>query len=310
MIKIKKLFLLILVLFLSAETNAGIKDSLFVSVENKAITNLDINNEVKTILIITGKTFTSDQKDKLQSLAVQSIVRRSIKKIEIEKYEGLNFNEEELKSELVRYASNLKVNVDSFKNIFEQNNIKFSRIVDQLKTELLWNSLIFQIYRDRLTVNNAEVDEQLKLAKKKNYTEDYLVSEIIIKTPEKEYIESEINNLINQIKTNGFEDAAINLSIAETALKGGNLGWINENVISKNFKDKIIKTKVGDISEPIFLQGAILIFKVRDKRRIVQEINIERTKKNIINAEKTKILRMYSLSHYEKVKKSVSIKYY
>ena len=32
----------------------------------------------------------------------------------------------------------------------------------------------------------------------------------------------------------------MNLSISETALKGGDLGWINENEISKKFKSKII----------------------------------------------------------------------
>ena len=30
----------------------------------------------------------------------------------------------------------------------------------------------------------------------------------------------------------------MDLSISETALKGGNLGWINENVITKNLNPK------------------------------------------------------------------------
>ena len=46
----------------------------------------------------------------------------------------------------------------------------------------------------------------------------------------------------------------MNLSISETAMKGGDLGWLNENVISKKYISQIAKTPIGSISEPIFCQ--------------------------------------------------------
>ena len=51
MISIKKIFFIILISsFFYAETNALIKDSLFATVGNKAITRSDIVNEIKIIL--------------------------------------------------------------------------------------------------------------------------------------------------------------------------------------------------------------------------------------------------------------------
>jgi len=52
-----------------------IKDSLFATVGNKAITQLDIINEIKIILILTGQSFTEDIKEQLQSGAIQSIIK-------------------------------------------------------------------------------------------------------------------------------------------------------------------------------------------------------------------------------------------
>ena len=52
----------------------------------------------------------------------------------------------------------------------------------------------------------------------------------------------------------------MDLSVTETAIKGGDLGWINENVLSKEFKSKIITTKTGEISEPVILKEGIFIY--------------------------------------------------
>ena len=82
-----------------SHSNAAIKDRLFITVGNKAITLSDIENEVKTILILTNTKFTEDTRQRLQSAAIQSVVSRNIKKIELEKYKVLEFNKTELKNE-------------------------------------------------------------------------------------------------------------------------------------------------------------------------------------------------------------------
>ena len=94
------------------------------------------------------------------------------------------------------------------------------------------------------------------------------------------------------------------------ALQGGDLDWVSENAISEKFKSKIISTPVGNISEPIILPEGILFFKVRDKRKLKKFVNLEDAKNQLVNAEKTKILRMHSLSHYENLRKSITINYY
>ena len=243
-------------------------------------------------------------------MAVKSALTRNIKQIEIDKNSFLEFSRQDFRNELTRLANNMNINVDleTLKNIFESNELNFSLLENQIKTELLWNSLIFQLYKDRLSINVDEIEEQLKLIQNKKELNEYLISEIVIKPVEKNNSESEIKELINKIKIEGFENVAKNLSISETAAKGGDLGWLNENIISKNYKSKIAETPIGSISEPIFLpSGGILILKVRDKRKIKR--NIEEEKNQLVKFEKTKILRMHSSAHYDKLKRSTSIKF-
>jgi len=202
------------------------------------------------------------------------------------------------------------MDLDTFKNTFIANGIPFSNVIDQIQIELLLNSLIFQLYKDRLVINVDEIDEQLKSIQNKKEIEEYLISEIIIESVPQDKLESTIKEIKNKIKIIGFEKVAINLSISETALQGGNLGWVSESVISEKFKFKIINTPVGNISEPIFLPEGVLFFKVRDKRKSKKFLNLEDAKNQLVRAEKTKILKMYALSHFESLRKSISINYY
>ena len=291
-----------------AETT--IEDSLFATVGNKAITKSDVLNEIKLILILNNKIFSEEERKKLQQIAVKSIIKRNIKQIEIERNNFLEFNQQDVKKEILRLANNANVDVETLKKICASNQIDFSIIEDQIKIELLWNSLIFQLYKDRLSVNLDEIDEQLKLIQNKKEIEEYLISEIVIKTVEKDKLESVIRELKNKIKIEGFESVAISLSISDSASRGGNLGWLKENLISKKLLSIIANTPLGNISEPILLPRGILIFKVRNKRKIEKNINIEETKNELVNSEKTKILNMHSSAHYNNIRSSVSVKFF
>jgi len=307
-IKIKKIIFIIFIIFICAEkVNSEIKDSLFMTVGDKPITKSDLVNEIKLILILTNQTYSDEKRDQLHKIAVESTIKRNVKLIELERHNYFNFNEEDFKNELNRLASNIYVDLDTLKNICASNDLDFSIIEEQVKIELYWSSLIFEIYKSRISINQNEIEERLKLIQNKKKVEEYLISEIVIKKIEENKIEKEIENLKNKIEIEGFDNTARNLSISESAIKGGDLGWLNENILSEKIKNVIYNTAVGSLSEPILLPDGILIFKLRDKRYIDKNISLEELKNQLVNSEKQKILNMHALSHYDKVRRSVSI---
>ena len=291
------------------ETN--IKDGLFATVGNRPITSSDIINEIKITLILNNLSYSEDKKKELQQMAVRSVLKRNIKQIAIEeKKDFLSFSQEEFNKELKRLLKAIKMDLKTLKEICKSNNLDYLLIEDQLKVELLWNSLIFAQYRDKLKINSEEIEEQLKLIQTKKDVYDYLVSEIIIPSVETTKIKSRVKEIKDKIKKDSFEKVAMNESVSRTAIKGGDLGWLNENEISKKYLSKISKTSVGGLSEEILLPDGILIFKVRDKRKSSKELGLEEIKNQLINTEKTKMLNMYALSHYDNLRRSVTIKFF
>ena len=312
MIKLqKKIFILILfAFFLTFESKALIKDKIFATVGDKVITRSDVINEIKLILILNDQVYSDSIKKKLDNAAIQSLTNRIIKKTEIEKYAELKFDKNDLFREIKNYASNLNMDMDSFKQTIITNEIDFSLIIERIETDLLWNSLIFALYKNRLSINLDEINDQLSKFTQKKTIEEYLISEIVIEPVSKDKIKSTIEALKEEINNKGFENVAMEKSISDTAVKGGNLGWVDENSISNDLKSKIINTEIGKISDPFFLPKGILFFKLRDKRVVENSINLEEAKKRLVNAEKTKMLNMFSLSHFDKLRRSITIKYY
>ena len=311
MIKIKKIFFLFLFLLINIEkTSAEISDSLFMTIGNKPITKSDLVDEIKIILILNNESYSDEKKDILHELAIKSTVKRTIKKIELERNNYFKFNDEDLEMELARLASNIFVDLDTLKNICESNELNFAKIEEQVKIELSWNNLIFEIYKHNLKINQTEIEDRLKLIQNKKKLEEYLISEIVIKSVETNKLDSEIQRLKDKIKIEGFENVAKELSISESGMKGGDLGWISENIISEDIKSRLTETPIGKLSSPIILQDGILIFKVRDKRKIDKNVSLEEIKNELINTEKSKILSMHSISHYDKARRSISIKFF
>jgi len=310
-IKIKKILLLVLFLLINIEkTNAEISDGLFMTVGNKPITKSDIVDEIKIILILNNESYSDEKRDMLHELAVKSTIKRTVKKIELERNNFFRFSENDLEAELAKLAGNIFIDVDTLKNICESNELDFSKIEEQVKTELYWNSLVFEMYKGNLSINQTEIEDKLKIMQNKKKLNEYLISEIIINKVKPEELDSEIEKLKNKIEAESFENVARELSISESSIKGGDLGWINENIISEKIKNKLINTPIGTISSPIVLDNGILFFKLRDIREIEQDISLEEMKNQLINTEKTKILNMYSMSHYDKVLRSISVKFF
>tara|TARA_B100000131_G_C18046133_1_gene584495 strand:+ start:255 stop:1190 length:936 start_codon:yes stop_codon:yes gene_type:complete len=308
---LKKITLLIIIfLFASSNLHGEIKDGLFATVGNKAITESDIVKEIKTILILSDQPYSIEKREVLQSVAVRETVKRNIKKIEIAKYNNISYNEADLSRELIFIAEKANADIETLKIKFSQNGINFSDVIENIKTELKWNSLIYQLYNKRLNINLDEVEEQLKnLSDKKNVNE-YLISEIIMKPVSKDELNLEISKINEEIKNHGFEKVAMEKSISDSSINGGDLGWISENLISDEFRSKIINTKIGEISDPVLLPEGIVLFKVRDKKTSEKVVNLEDARRQIIDSEKKKILNMYSLSHYDTLRRTIAINYY
>ena len=119
-----------------------------------------------------------------------------------------------------------------------------------------------------------------------------------------------IDDVIENIKEEGFENTAIQFSSSPTAQQGGNLGWISESKLSKLLLKSIKKTKIGSITEPIPISRGVLILKVGNKRVEETNMDLDKEMKKLIEIEKNKQLNNFSTNYFNQVKNNIKIKYF
>ena len=303
----KKLLFIFFLLINTEQLSSQIDNSIIITVGNYPITRLDLEKEMKIITVLSKIRINEENKKQIKDLAVQSLVKRSIKKSEIERLKITQFNKKDVNFQISNISKNLGLEKEDFKIFLQQNNIKYEDISERFEIDLKWNSAIFKLYKNKITLNTIEIEDKINSeVEKVKLSKSVLLSEIQVNVSS-ENLENTTKNVLSEIKEVGFDKAAIKLSISNSAKEGGNIGWINENKLSMTIYEGIKNLKKGEISKPIILEETMIIILKKDEKN--NSFNLENIKNNIVKQEKMKKLEMFSNSHYSDLEKKTNINF-
>ena len=302
-----KVFTYALIVFLQFIINVYSNEvKILYKVNDSIITNYDIFEEVN-YLVSLNKNLTQLNKIQLSSNAEKSLIREIIKKDEISKFYEVNY-EEELKSEKIKiiirnFSEKLgfKSNQE-FQDYLKIKNIDINDLKKKFIIERFWNQLIFDKYRDLVKIDKKKIENNLEeLMKNNSKILSFNLSEIIFFEKNREAIEKKSQEIITSIENIGFKDAAIIHSISESSKLGGEIGWINQNQISKKILLAINDLEIGEVSKPIISSSGIIFLKVNDKKKIDAQIDKEKEMKRLFSFERDRILNEFSIIYYKEI---------
>ena len=306
-VKIINYLFIIFFLFQFSNVFSKISNSIVITVGNLPITYLDLVKEMRLIAIVSNNKIENSNKEQIKNIAAKSLIKRKIKEIEIEKYSIKNYNKNDLKKLISQTSINLGTNKDGLKKIMNLNNLDFKYLEHKYEVDLKWNSLIFELYKNKVVLNMGEVEEILNNTIQNTVSrKDFLLSEIEINLPNNE-MQLVIKKIINNIEVEGFENTAKKYSISQTAERGGSLGWINEKKLSGKILENIKNLKTNEVGKPIILENSIVFLKKMGEK--VYEKDVKKLKDNIIKIEKEKKLKMFSNSHYSNLERVTQINF-
>ena len=301
--------LLIFLFFFSHQAHS-LENQIIVKIENKIITNFELKNKILSSLILKNLEINQNNINNLKKQTVDLLVLNKLKELEIEKYKVESQNNDinfKVQNHLNKITSN---NVLQLKNAFKNNGVNFNIFQREIKTELLWQDLIYKIYSNRIEIDENNVNQEVeKIFEEQSSVEEIRLSEIEIllgSDREKDVIATTQKN----ISELGFENTASKFSISISSEKNGDLGWLNSNSLSKEIYKKISNLKIGDYSKPIIRANSILFLMVKDKRKTkINNLNKSEIKNQIINKKKNELFNLFSQSHLSKLKNTSLIEY-
>ena len=307
--KNKFLFFIIIILnFLIVGNSSASKIEILYKVENYPITNKDISKEINYLIMLNDKLKEINEKDIIQ-YATKSIIKEKIKKNEILKNLYLGQNEEIIEKQLKILKNNLNLGDQEFKKLISELDMTENYLKEKIEIEILWNQLIYTIYKDQVIIDKISISEKLKkdLEDPSNFMEEYLLHEILYtpsKASDKENKKLKIDNSIKEV---GFENTANIYSLSDSSKFGGKIGWVKENQLTKEILFNLQNLKIGQYTSPINVPGGILILFLKNKRQAKLELSFDDELKKIINTERNRQLDQYSSIYYKKVEINTKI---
>ena len=301
----KKIFISIILSILFYNFTFSQEIIIVSKVNDEIITNIDIENEKKYLLLLNNNLEKLTE-DEILNLAKNSLIREKVKKKEIDRL--FVKQNENVENKITKNFYN-KLGFDKEKNFIdflEKKEINYESLKEKIVLEALWNQIIFNNFNKRVRIDESLLKKKIihyYNSKDKKY--EYQLSEIVIGN------EKDINlkkkEIYKYIKQFGFKIAANKYSSSDTSKYGGDIGWIKGTRLSDNIKNKISKIKVGDVSEPIQVSNGYLFLQVNSKKEIKEDFNLEKELKQQINFEKNRQLNQFSLNYYKKLKNNVII---
>ena len=216
------------------------------------------------------------------------------------------YNKNDLRNYALGIAKKFNTNIKGLKKIFKESNINYETFEKNYETELLWNSFIFNIYKNQININIVEVANEVKVLLKTQIIE-YNISEIEILKSENE--KQKIDEVFELIKKEGFEIAAKKLSIAKSSKNSGLLGWVSNRSFSKTYLDEIKRIKINEISSPMNNKNSITIFRINNLRKSNDARKVDVLKDKVLARKKQDKLNLFSRSHFSNLENTIVIKF-
>lgn len=299
------IFLILLVFYITKVIS--FENKILIKIDNEIITSVDILNESNYLRAMN--TNLQDMKNsELWKISLKSITTEKIRKIEILNHiQKIELDEND--SSKVITSIFKRYNFESlkdFKNHLSSFNVEYNFFLEKVAIETLWNDLIYTKFYNKIFIDKEKLKKEI-IQNTKNKIKTFLLSEIVFETSNDLSIEKKYEKIKKEIYEKDFKKAAFKYSISNSSNSGGDLGWVNEDMISKKLKREINNLEIGEFSQPIIIPGGALIIKVENIKEIDNKINLNEKLNELIRYTTNEQLNQFSNIYFNKVKRNIKI---
>jgi len=206
----------------------------------------------------------------LQKAARDSLIEDSLKDEALTRA-NLILDAENLGRALDEFATRTNMPYDAFVGVLSQNGIAEETLRDYVRINAAWREYIRSRYLGRVSITEAQIDRALGQTNSGAAIE-VLISEIIIAAPAGfEAQAASRAEAISRIRTTAeFEAQAQLVSAVPSRENGGQLDWLPITNFPPQMRGLILSLTPGEVTEPIQIDGGIVLFQMRAVREIAQ----------------------------------------
>lgn len=238
-------------------------------VNGEVVSRSDVIGRARLFALNAGIAVAPEVLDRLTPQVTRLLIDERLRLQEVQR-RRLPVTDAEVAEQIAELEQRNNLPSGALRAQLQQVGIQPRVLYDQIRTQIGWGRLLRQQLGPNAVPSPAEVQESIRNAAARAGQPEFLVSEIFIPIDDPR-TEPEtrrfVDEVIRQLRTGTpFPVAATQFSQAQTALQGGDLGWVRKEEVDPEVAAIIERMPPGAISNAIKVPGGYQIMALRQRR--------------------------------------------
>ncbi|MDB5402506.1 MAG: Peptidyl-prolyl cis-trans isomerase [Rhodopila sp.] len=244
-------------------------------VNGDVISDADIANRARLFAISTGLPLSPEVIERLRPQIVRQLIDERLRVQEAQKRK-IVIPDAQIAAAIKEIETRNNMPPGSLRAKLAADGVSARTLIDQIRAQLAWSQMLREVVADRINISDADVAAQQTLAAQRVGQTEYHVAEIFIPVDDpansadaQRFAETVISELHAGA---AFPLVAAQFSQTQSALEGGELGWVQTNQLDPAVARIVTQMPVGAVSNPVRVPGGFSIVALQAKREIGNQL--------------------------------------
>jgi peptidyl-prolyl cis-trans isomerase SurA len=244
-------------------------DGIVAVVNGDAITSGDVENRARLFAVSTGLPLSPEVLSRLRPQIVRQLINERLELQEMERRKVV-VPDEEIAAAIASIEQRNRMAPGALRQALAGQGIALRTLIDEVRVQIGWTRVLRQELGAKADVSEADINDQVRRLGAERGQPEYEVGEIFIPVEEPSKLADArrfADTVITQLRAGApFPVVAAQFSQSQTALQGGDLGWVHASQLDPAIADLLAQMPPGAISNPVEVPGGLSIVTLRGKR--------------------------------------------
>ncbi|HYZ63437.1 MAG TPA: peptidylprolyl isomerase [Acetobacteraceae bacterium] len=240
-------------------------------INGDVITTGDVDNRGRLFALSTGLPVTPDVLDRLRQQVTKQLIDERLRLQEVQRRK-IVVNDREIAEAMAEIEGRNNMPKGALAASLAGRGVALRTLIDQVRVQIGWTRVLREELGAKAEISDAEINDQRRLFKAQTGQPEYRVAEIFIPIDDPAKASDAqrfADTVIAQLRAGApFPVVAAQFSQSQTALQGGDLGWVRANQLDPEVAAVVREMPPGAISNPVRVPGGISIVTLAGKRVI------------------------------------------
>jgi len=244
-------------------------------VNGDVISRGDVDARRRLFALSSGLPVTSETLDRLTSQVTRQLIDERLRLQETQRRRVV-VQDKQIAQAIEGLERGNKMAPGQLRKRLEAGGTGMRTLVDQVRVQIAWGQLLRQSVGQQGEPTDADIADQLAQIKDSEGRPEYRVGEIFTPVPnpgQDGEARRFVDTIISQLRAGApFPVVAAQFSQSQTALAGGDLGWVRETSLDPAVLKVVQAMPAGAVSNPIKVAGGYDIVTLIGKREIGRDL--------------------------------------